>query len=218
MACQRTHAACLRRYDEHSHERFAPGDPTKRAFTYFVLTGGRFIYASALRLAVLKFILSMTVCSFWAMLTEHALDGTATVGHRALTFTFVVRCVVCYGESQKSMQVKHPAITRACSHTCARHGRCRLARCTSPQKKRHQRWVLRGCAQATKDVLAMASLEVDLNKIEPGQTITVKWRGKPVFIKRRTPEDIELANAVPLKELRDPQTDAERTQNPEVCG
>ena len=49
------------RYDEHSHERFAPGDPTKRAFTYFVLTGGRFIYASALRLAVLKFILSMTV-------------------------------------------------------------------------------------------------------------------------------------------------------------
>lgn len=38
-----------------------PGDPSKRAFTYFVLTGGRFIYASALRLAVLKFILSMTV-------------------------------------------------------------------------------------------------------------------------------------------------------------
>lgn len=48
-------------YDEHSHERFAPGDPGKRAFTYFVLTGGRFIYASAIRLAVLKFILSMTV-------------------------------------------------------------------------------------------------------------------------------------------------------------
>ena len=37
------------------------GDPSKRAFTYFVLTGGRFIYASGLRLAVLKFILSMTV-------------------------------------------------------------------------------------------------------------------------------------------------------------
>jgi hypothetical protein len=37
------------------------GDPSKRAFTYFVLTGGRFIYASALRLAVLKFILSMSV-------------------------------------------------------------------------------------------------------------------------------------------------------------
>lgn len=70
--------------------------------------------------------------------------------------------------------------------------------------------------QASKDVLAMASLEVDLTKIEPGQTITVKWRGKPVFIKRRTEEDIELANSVNVKELRDPQTDSERTQNPEV--
>ena len=48
-------------YDEHGHERFIPGDPSKRAFTYFVLTGGRFIYASAIRLAVLKFLLSMTV-------------------------------------------------------------------------------------------------------------------------------------------------------------
>lgn len=52
---------CCCSYDEHGHERFAPGDPGKRAFTYFVLTGGRFIYASAIRLAVLKFILSMTV-------------------------------------------------------------------------------------------------------------------------------------------------------------
>ena len=48
-------------YDEHVHEKHAIGDPSKRAFTYFVLTGGRFIYASALRVAVLKFILSMTV-------------------------------------------------------------------------------------------------------------------------------------------------------------
>ena len=70
--------------------------------------------------------------------------------------------------------------------------------------------------QATKDVLAMASLEVDLNKIEPGQTITVKWRGKPVFIKRRTDEDIAYARDVDVSTLRDPQTDEERTQNPEV--
>ena len=70
--------------------------------------------------------------------------------------------------------------------------------------------------QATKDVLAMASLEVDLNKIEPGQTITVKWRGKPVFIKRRTEEDIAYARDVDVSTLRDPQTDEERTQNPEV--
>ena len=74
------------------------GDPSKRAFTYFVLTGGRFVGAAAVRLAVLKFLLSMT---------------------------------------------------------------------------------------ATKDVLAMANLEVDLKNIQEGQTVTVKWRGKPVFIRHR---------------------------------
>jgi len=93
-------------YDESNHERFAPGDPSKRAFTYFVLTGGRFVYASFIRLLILKFILSMS---------------------------------------------------------------------------------------ASKDVLAMASLEVDLSSIEPGSTVTVKWRGKPVFIRRRTEDDIQLA-------------------------
>lgn len=71
--------------------------------------------------------------------------------------------------------------------------------------------------KATKDVLAMASLEVDLAKIEPGNTITVKWRGKPVFIKRRTEDDIENANNVDLKSLRDPQPDSDRVQNPEVA-
>jgi ubiquinol-cytochrome c reductase iron-sulfur subunit len=105
-------------YDEHQHERLPPGDPSKRAFTYFILSGGRFIYASALRLLVLKFILSM---------------------------------------------------------------------------------------QASKDVLALASLEVDLSSIEAGSTVTVKWRGKPVFVRHRTPEDIEKANEVNLSELRDPE-------------
>mmetsp|Transcript_8515 Transcript_8515/g.27825 ORF Transcript_8515/g.27825 Transcript_8515/m.27825 type:complete len:179 (-) Transcript_8515:473-1009(-) len=85
-------------YDDHNHDRFTPGDPSKRAFSYFVLSGGRFIYASAARLAVLKFIMSMS---------------------------------------------------------------------------------------ATKDVLALASLEVDTSGIEVGSTVTVKWRGKPVFIRRR---------------------------------
>ena len=61
VAIPATVLCCMRSYDEHAHERFPTGDPSKRAFTYFVLTGGRFIYASALRLAVLKFILSMTV-------------------------------------------------------------------------------------------------------------------------------------------------------------
>ncbi|XP_021678684.1 cytochrome b-c1 complex subunit Rieske-4, mitochondrial [Hevea brasiliensis] len=115
-------------YDEHNHERFPPGDPSKRAFAYFVLTGGRFVYASLVRLLILKFVLSMS---------------------------------------------------------------------------------------ASKDVLALASLEVDLSSIEPGTTITVKWRGKPVFIRRRTEEDIKLANSVDVASLRDPQEDSSRVKNPE---
>ncbi|XP_010524238.1 PREDICTED: cytochrome b-c1 complex subunit Rieske-4, mitochondrial-like [Tarenaya hassleriana] len=115
-------------YDEHNHERFPPGDPNKRAFAYFVLSGGRFVYASVIRLLILKLVLSMS---------------------------------------------------------------------------------------ASKDVLALATLEVDLSSIEPGTTVTVKWRGKPVFIRRRTDEDIKLANSVDLLSLRDPQLDAERVKNPE---
>ncbi|KAL3627635.1 hsp70 nucleotide exchange factor fes1 [Castilleja foliolosa] len=115
-------------YDEHNHERYPVGDPSKRAFAYFVLTGGRFVYASLARLLVLKFVLSMS---------------------------------------------------------------------------------------ASKDVLALASLEVDLSSIEPGSTVTVKWRGKPVFIRRRTDDDIKLANSVDLAALRDPQEDAVRVKDPE---
>ncbi|KAL6533561.1 hypothetical protein OROMI_027673 [Orobanche minor] len=115
-------------YDEQNHERYPLGDPSKRAFAYFVLTGGRFVYASLLRLLVLKFVLSMS---------------------------------------------------------------------------------------ASKDVLALASLEVDLSSIEPGTTVTVKWRGKPVFIRRRTEEDVKLANSVEVGSLRDPQQDSERVKNPE---
>ena len=115
-------------YDEYNHERYRPGDPSKRAFAYFVLTGGRFVYASLVRLLILKFVLSMT---------------------------------------------------------------------------------------ATKDVLAVASIEVDLSNIEPGTTVTVKWRGKPVFIKHRTPKEIEEAEKVDLSALRDPQMDEERVKNPE---
>ncbi|XVE66079.1 hypothetical protein DITRI_Ditri08aG0052400 [Diplodiscus trichospermus] len=104
-------------YDEYNHERYPPGNPSKRAFAYFVLTGGRFVYASLIRLLILKFVLSMS---------------------------------------------------------------------------------------ASKDVLALASLEVDLSSIEPGTTVTVKWRGKPVFRRRRTEEDIKVANSVDIASLLDP--------------
>lgn len=115
-------------YASHNHEPFPVGDPSKRAFTYFVLTGGRFIYAAAIRLAVLKFVLSMT---------------------------------------------------------------------------------------ATKDVLAMASLEVDLASIDYGQNVTVKWRGKPVFIRRRTQDEVAKVDDLDVNSLRDPQPDSTRVTNPE---
>jgi ubiquinol-cytochrome c reductase iron-sulfur subunit len=124
-----THAI---KYPDYNQEAFPVGDPSKRAFTYFVLTGGRFIYAAALRLAVLKFVLSMT---------------------------------------------------------------------------------------ATKDVLAMAALEVDLDNIETGQNVTVKWRGKPVFIRRRSEAEVAELEAVDLKLLRDPQPDSARVKQAEwlIC-
>ena len=63
---------------------------------------------------------------------------------------------------------------------------------------------------ASADVLALAALEVDVTKIQPGSTITVKWRGKPVFIRNRTAEEIADAEGCDPSELRDLQTDAER--------
>ena len=62
---------------------------------------------------------------------------------------------------------------------------------------------------------ALASTEVDVSGIERGQSITVLWRGKPVFIKRRTEEEIEKARKVDLKELPDPEKDEDRAKNPE---
>jgi ubiquinol-cytochrome c reductase iron-sulfur subunit len=60
------------------------------------------------------------------------------------------------------------------------------------------------------DTLALSSVEVNVQPVQVGQAITVKWRGKPLFIRHRTPEEIKAAEAVPLSELRDPQTDNSR--------
>lgn len=52
--------------------------------------------------------------------------------------------------------------------------------------------------------LALASIEVDVSAVEEGQSITVQWRGKPVFIRYRTVEEIEAANSVEIEDLPDP--------------
>lgn len=62
------------------------------------------------------------------------------------------------------------------------------------------------------DVLALSTVEVDLSPIAPGQTIKVKWRGVPVFIRHRTAGDIEASRKVALSDLKDPQNDDERVQ------
>jgi ubiquinol-cytochrome c reductase iron-sulfur subunit len=60
------------------------------------------------------------------------------------------------------------------------------------------------------DTLALSQVEVNVKAIAVGQAITVKWRGKPVFIKHRTPEEIKEAEDVKLSELPDPETDNKR--------
>ena len=111
-------------YDDHDDTY---GDVDKREFTYLVLSGARFTYASAVRLTVMKFVATMS---------------------------------------------------------------------------------------ASADVLALASLEVDLAKISQGTTATVKWRGKPVFVRHRTDKEIASENSVETAGLRDPQTDADRVKDP----
>ena len=114
-------------YDYANHERLEniPGDESKRAFTYLVLTAGRMVYASSIRLAVLQFLMSMS---------------------------------------------------------------------------------------ASADVLALANVEVGLGNISEGQTVTIKWRGKPVFIRHRTADSVAECRAVDVGELRDPQKDEDRVR------
>lgn len=76
-------------------------------------------------------------------------------------------------------------------------------------------WPLIDSMNPAADVLALSSIEVDLSPIEVGQAITVKWRGKPVFIRHRTEQEIEEARDVKLSDLRDPQPDSARVEKPE---
>jgi len=65
-------------------------------------------------------------------------------------------------------------------------------------------WPLINQMNPSADVLAMSSIRVDISGVEPGTQLTVKYLGKPVFIRRRTKPEIEAARAVPLAELVDP--------------
>jgi ubiquinol-cytochrome c reductase iron-sulfur subunit len=79
----------------------------------------------------------------------------------------------------------------------------------------------------TSAVLAMASIEIDLSAIQPGQQVVFKWRGHPLFVRRRTPKEIAAARAVKASDLPDglarnanlsdsaPASDANRAIKPE---
>ena len=64
----------------------------------------------------------------------------------------------------------------------------------------------------SEEVLALASIEVDISKIQTGQAIKTIWRKQPVFIRNLTPQEIQAANSVPLDQLRDPETLSQRTK------
>jgi ubiquinol-cytochrome c reductase iron-sulfur subunit len=76
-------------------------------------------------------------------------------------------------------------------------------------------WPLIDNMNPSADVLALSSTEVDMANVEEGVGITVTWRGRPVFVRHRTPQEIEEARAVDVSELRDPQTDEQRVEKPE---
>ena len=76
-------------------------------------------------------------------------------------------------------------------------------------------WPLIDNMNPSADVLALASTEIDLSPVEVGQSITPVWRGQPVFIRRRTAEEIAAARSVDLADLKDPESDDARVQKAE---
>jgi ubiquinol-cytochrome c reductase iron-sulfur subunit len=79
-------------------------------------------------------------------------------------------------------------------------------------------WPLIDSMNPAADTLALATTEVDVSALQPGQSMTAMWRGKPVFIRRRTQKEIDEARAVNVNELRDPQSDDDRVKQSTLSG
>jgi len=71
-------------------------------------------------------------------------------------------------------------------------------------------WAFIDTMNPAADTLALSSTEVNIASIKPGQAITVMWRGKPVFVRRRTEKEITEAEQADLSTMRDPQSDNDR--------
>nr|KAJ3418025.1 hsp70 nucleotide exchange factor fes1 [Polyrhizophydium stewartii] len=68
---------------------------------------------------------------------------------------------------------------------------------------------------ASADVLALAKVEVDMAAIPEGKNLVIQWRGKPIFVRHRTADEIAEANTINIEELRHKETDSERVKDPE---
>ena len=73
-------------------------------------------------------------------------------------------------------------------------------------------WPFISSMAPASDVLALSSIEVDLGPIPDGQAITAVWRGKPVFVRKRSDEEVKAAQGVALRDLPDPQPDSARVK------
>ena len=76
-------------------------------------------------------------------------------------------------------------------------------------------WPFLKSMSPAEDTLALGTTEVDVSLIEEGQSITVKWRGKPVFIRKRTKDEIDEAKTVNIADLKDPEEDINRVKKDE---
>lgn len=76
-------------------------------------------------------------------------------------------------------------------------------------------WPLIDSMNPSKDVLALATTEIDISSIEAGQSVTLTWQGKPVFVRRRTQNEITDAENTDISDLRDPEHDSDRVQKAE---
>ncbi len=76
-------------------------------------------------------------------------------------------------------------------------------------------WPIINQMNPAADTLALASIEVNISSLEVGQSLTVKWRGKPVFIRRRTTNEVNDARKVVIDDLRDPEKDRQRVKKDE---
>jgi ubiquinol-cytochrome c reductase iron-sulfur subunit len=76
-------------------------------------------------------------------------------------------------------------------------------------------WPFISSMNPARDVLALSTTEVDLTPVATGSAVTVVWRGKPVFVRNRTAEEVQTARQVPMSQLPDPEPDQARVKKDE---